>query len=457
MKNFKSLVKSKLLNSASAFSRDESGSFAVMSAVTMVMLVGALAIGIDIAQGWSAKQRLQDTTDAIALLAARGQIESQADLNAAAQEYFDLTYPGQAGTRIALESITRNGDAVTVTASNTIDTTFATIFGRRTLEVGAESVALYANRSLDIAMVLDTTFSMDGAKLSSLKASANGLMDTFAEFDNEELRVSVVPFAQYVNVGTSNRNAVWLDVPADEIRTSTRRDVLSRTNCRNVTRTGTNDGVTVTRNGRVCDTVRSEPYEVENRATWAGCVGSRTQPFNERVEYGGHKIPGLLDADAQCGSVLSPLSSNINTVKNSINGLVAQGETYMPAGLMWGWRMLNEEQPFPNPVSNSVTETDKIMVLMTDGVNTKSKNGLLHNGGSQINADNLTAKMCEKIKDENIRLFTIAYEVNDASTKNLLSGCATEAGNFFDARNASDLDDAFQAIGQSLRELRLTA
>ena len=306
-------------------------------------------------------------------------------------------------------------------------------------------------------MVLDTTFSMDGSKLSSLKASANGLMDTFSEFNNDNLRVSVVPFAQYVNVGTSNRNAEWLDVPADEIRTSTRRDVLARTNCRNVTRTSTNDGVTVTRNGRACDTVRSAPYEVQTRTRWEGCVGSRIAPFNERVEFGGHKIPGLLEADAQCGSVLRPLSSNLNVVRSTISGLVAQGETYMPAGLMWGWRMLNEEQPFPNPASNGPNQTDKVLVLMTDGVNTKSKNGIFHNAGSQINADNLTEKMCQKIKDENIRLYTIAYEVTDTSTKNLLEGCASESENFFDARNAGQLDDAFQTIAESLRELRLSA
>lgn len=455
MKTLKTFVKSKLLGSAAALKRDEKGSFAVMSAVTMALLVGALAISIDISNGWFAKQRLQDTADAIALMAARGQIETQADLDAAAQAYFDVTYPGQSGARINLESITRTDDAVTVVATNNIDTFFTGVLGRSGLDVKVASTAQYSVRNIDIAMVLDTTFSMDGSRMASLKASANSLIDTFAEFDNENLRMSVVPFAQYVNVGLSRRNAAWLDVPADEVRTYMKRDVISQSNCRNVTRTGTNDGVPVTWTAQECDTVYSDPYPATWTATWQGCVGSRINPWHERIPYSGNKIPGLLNSDAKCGSEIAPLTNNLNAVKASISGLVARGETYMPAGLMWGMRALDNREPLTEASAPS-PDTDKVMIVMTDGDNTKSKNNIKHNGGSRVNADDLTDRMCQTIKDENVRVFTIAYEVDDASTKNLLQGCASAAGDFFDASNAQQLNDAFQAIGASLNELRLT-
>ena len=69
MNTIKSLVKSKLLSTASKFKQDEKGNFAIIGAVTMAMLIGALAVAVDLSNGFSAKQRLQDTTDAIALLA----------------------------------------------------------------------------------------------------------------------------------------------------------------------------------------------------------------------------------------------------------------------------------------------------------------------------------------------------------------------------------------------------
>jgi len=456
MKSLKRIIKSKLLSSATALRKDNNGNFAIIGAITIGLLVAGLAIAVDISNGWSAKQRLQDTTDAIALLAARGEIETQADLNRAAQEYFALTYPGQDGADINLESITRNGDSVTIQASNTQTTYFSGIFGRNGLDVRATSSALYSNRNVDIAMVLDTTFSMNGSKLSSLKSAANNLIDTFEGFESDSLRVSVVPFAQYVNVGESRRGARWLDVPEDQLVTARRRDVVSRSNCRDVTRNVTRDGVVTTRRGRQCDKVFGEPRNVTFTATWEGCVGSRLAPYNERADFSGRTIPGLLNNQASCGTEIRPLTSNLNAVKETISSLEADGNTYIPAGLAWGWRALDNEQPLTEASTVPADNTDKVMVLMTDGENFNSKNGILHNGDSRVDADRTTRRICESIKNEEIQVFTIAYEVTDRPTQNMLRDCASGSSNFFNARNASELNKAFQAIGASLNETRLT-
>jgi len=107
------------------------------------------------------------------------------------------------------------------------------------------------------------------------------LIDTFEGFESDSLRVSVVPFAQYVNVGESRRGARWLDVPEDQLVTARRRDVVSRSNCRDVTRNVTRDGVVTTRRGRQCDKVFGEPRNVTFTATWEGCVGSRLAQCGE--------------------------------------------------------------------------------------------------------------------------------------------------------------------------------
>jgi len=458
MLNVAQKLKTKLANTAARFKKDDKGNFAVIAAVTVAMLVAGLAVSVDLSNGYFAKQRLQDTTDAIALLAARGQIETQADLNAVANEYLQATYLGSEGTNIRLENISRNGDLVTVSATNIIPTYFAGIFGKSGLDIGATSEALYSNRSLDIALVLDTTFSMNGSKLDSLKVAANNLVDTFEDFENENLRVSVVPFAQYVNVGTSRRNANWLDVPADEEIFFQRRDVISRSNCRTVPNNGTRDGVAVGGTRRQCDVVRGPEYTDSWIARWQGCVGSRLTPGHERVDFGGNRIPGILNSQGRCGEEIRPLTSNMNQVKQTVNALNAEGNTYIPAGLAWGWRTLDNREPLIEAASLPGDDTDKVMVIMTDGENFRSKDGILHNmddGGND--ADRTTQRLCDRIKNDDIQVFTIAYEVTDTPTQNLLRNCATSNSNFFNATNAQELNDAFQTIGNSLNELRITA
>lgn len=451
--------KQKLKTTAARFKKDTKGNMGMMFAVSVFAIIAGVACAVDGANAYFSKQRLQDTTDVIALMAARGGLETQADLTQAAQDYFDLHYPGQSGSRIVVNSITRNGDAVTVNASNNLDTYFTGIFGFSDMDVSAESTAVYSNRNLDIALVLDTTFSMsEGGKIASLKTAANNLVDTFDDFENDNLRVSVVPFAQYVNVGTSRRNANWLDVPADQVITYQKRDVVSRSNCRNVPRTGTNDGVPRTGTRRVCDVVYSDPYDAQWTATWRGCVGSRLAPWHERAEYASNKIPGILNSQGKCGTEILPLTDKLNKVKQTINALTADGNTYIPAGLSWGWRALHNEQPLTQSASMPVASTDKVLVLMTDGENFRSKNGILHTtNDSGADADMVTARLCENIKRDDIQVFTIAYDVTDTPTKNMLRSCATASANFFDASNASQLNAAFQAIGESLNELRITS
>ena len=446
--------KDALKTTAARFKTDRAGNMAIMFAVSAFALIAGIACAVDGSNAYFAKQRLQDTTDVIALMAARGNLKTQTDLDQAAQDYFDLHYPGQHGTRIVVNSITRNGDAVTVNASNNIDTFFTGIFGFSDMDVGAASTAVYSNRNLDIALVLDTTYSMNGPKMTSLKSAANNLVDTFDDFENDNLRVSVMPFARYVNVGLSRRNAVWLDVPADETGTYMKRDVISQTNCRDVPRTGSRDGVPTSWTQRVCDNVYGPEYPAQWTATWKGCVGSRLNPWHERAEYAGNEIPGLLYA--QCGTEILPLTKNLTTVKQTINALNANGDTYIPAGLAWGWRALHNEEPLTEAASMPIANTDKVMILMTDGENFRSKNGIRHDAKSRANADNVTTRLCDNIKGDDIQVFTIAYDVTDAPTKNMLRNCATNSANFFDATDANQLNDAFQAIGASLNQLRLS-
>lgn len=417
MKTLKSFVKSKFLSTASNFSKDENGNFAIIGAITMAMLVGGLALSIDISNGHSAKQRLQDTTDAIALMAARGEIENQADLNATAQEYLQKAYPGQSGASINLDSITRNGAAVTVVASNTQTTYFAGIFGKNGLGIKAASTAEYASRNINLALVLDSTGSMGnstptgGTRLESLKLAGNALIDQLSESPDGQLNVSVVPFAQHVNVGTNMSRENWIEFP----------------------QTG------------------SAP------SNWDGCVGSRLAPLNTRIDSTAQRIPGLDNARGCARTPVQPLTQNMTQVKQVISSIQAKGSTYTPSGIAWGWRTLIPTAPFTESRNQNHAKTDNVMVIVTDGNNTRSKNGISHEGKVQGDADKTMAEMCANAKRDDIEIYTIALEIKDRGTRDLLEGCASGSANFFDASNGDELGDAFSAIATNLTPTRITS
>ena len=94
MLNATKTLKAKLIKAAARFNKDEKGNFAIMAAVSVAVLVAGLSVAVDVSNGYFAKQRLQDTTDAIALAAARSEAQSAADLIAIAQAH--LLLPSQA-------------------------------------------------------------------------------------------------------------------------------------------------------------------------------------------------------------------------------------------------------------------------------------------------------------------------------------------------------------------------
>ena len=414
MKILKKYVKSKLLNTASAYSRDEQGSFAVMAAMTMAVLVAGLAISIDVAQGWSAKQTLQDTTDAIALAAARSESNDPAVLNGIAEAYLEEKYPGQS---VRLDSITRNGPAVNVVATKVQETYFAGIFGRNGLDVSVASTAEYEVRDLNLALVLDSTGSMGkttptgGTRLAALQAASGELLDQL-DGSAGEVSISVVPFTQHVNVGTNQANENWLEFP--------------QTN--------------------------------NNRAPngWNGCVGSRDTPLNTRIDSTVARIPGLVNARCATTPIL-PLTKNLNTVRQTINSMTAKGSTYTPSGTAWGWRTLTPTAPFTQTRNQNQSKTDNVMVIMTDGNNTRSKEGIMHENESQAPADRTMRTMCENAKRDGITIYTIALEIKDRETREVLEGCASQADGFFNASNGDELGDAFAQIATSLTVARISS
>jgi len=110
----------------------------------------------------------------------------------------------------------------------------------------------------------------------------------------------------------------------------------------------------------------------------------------------------------------------------------------------------------------------RVLLLMTDGSNTARLNdeakyedwdGIYHWGSSnendnRVTADALTLEICASVKAAGIRLITVAYAVEDESTKTMLNSCASSGADYYDVKDVSNLSQAFGKIGSGFKDVR---
>ena len=236
-----------------------------------------------------------------------------------------------------------------VVAKGEFATMFGKLYGVPTMKVGATSQATAGvTTKLEIALVLDTTYSMTGAKITAAKDAAKELIAKLSAKAKtpDQIRFALIPYAQYVRIDTTLRTSGMVDVPDDYTEVKNvcyiTRPVVSQTNCVTETRTGYRDGVPYTYNYTTCDYVYGDPETVCNDFTynykWYGCVGSRSYPYNTMDgDYTNNRLPGIVNLSTTCGgSVIVPLTSDTTVLNTAIDSMGVNGETYMPSGLVWG-------------------------------------------------------------------------------------------------------------------------
>ena len=207
-----------------------------------------------------------------------------------------------------------------------------------------------------------------------------------------------------------------------------------------------------------------------------------------------------------CGSSsvvpLTTSASSSGPVQAAINNMVANGDTNLIAGMMWGWRTLSPNGPFNNAAaadvsggqaakSYSFVNTDgspnhKVIILLTDGEN--HWGGQTANGGSAFsgvnksaysalgyfwenrlgttNAANAYALMntatntaCTNAKAAGLVIYTIGFTATDgisAAGQAVLASCATDAAHSFIATDGNSLQSVFSQIASQLSALRLS-
>ncbi|MCB1548098.1 MAG: VWA domain-containing protein [Hyphomicrobiaceae bacterium] len=446
-----------------SFRRNASGATAIAFALLLVVLCAGAGMAVDFGSAIMMRTRLQGALDAALLAGARAYLAragSEVDVIPATME----SNWGEAGglTPTVTYTLDSSGTLRGV-ARVDIPATFTRVIGYESIPVEVQTDLTFGLGKLDLALVLDSTGSMMGSKLSGAQSAAKGLIDQIYSVSGADtkVRVGLVPFGQYVNVGLQYRREPWMQVPDDYTQTGetcgTVTPIISSSNCRTVSGTCTNDGLPYTCSWTECDNVYGPPvYQctpTTTTYTWSGCVGSRNSPLDVTVTAdSSNRVPGIMNT--ACPSPLARLTADQRAIKSQIDAMVATGDTYIPAGLLWGWRVLSAGAPFSDGTTSGGTR--RAMVLMTDGANTRSATYPGHDGTNVSTANTTTETLCARIKASGVEIYTIAFDVTDRTVIDLMTRCASSTAHYYTAATVSDLHAAFDGIGRSLTAIRLS-
>ena len=475
------------------FLAERRGGVAVLFALALLPLIGAVGAAVDYTRMSELRETVRKAADAAALATAKANGDFS-DRKQKGVSFLTNELPRREGVTYDsnVSQVLENGQeaAVRVTVSAVLPTSLTRAIGFGGMPIAVEAQATNGrNERFDVAFVLDTTGSMEGERLASLKSATTALIDDFTarRGATDQIQVSVIPFGQYVNVGMGNRNQPWLDVPSDYQTPVNQtcnmvREVVGQ-ECTRVRqparpaqpRTCYNDGRPF-----ACD-IPAQPARWVDQCTpiygpnmvqqcstsggnwvrWHGCVGSRNYP-NETLDANySIRIPGLMNTS--CGSPILEATTNLTLAKSHINALTTAGETYLPAGLIWGWRALSTPAPLAARAAQTGAPVSRNMILVSDGQNTRSQTSTTqatHTGTNAATADAVTRTICQNMAADTasgIRLFTIAFEVTDPAVKQLLTECSSmNGGAFFDAADAAQLQDALRNVGGQISKLRIS-
>jgi Flp pilus assembly protein TadG len=495
---FSRLRHTAILRQVQAFHADTNGAFAVIFAVAAVSLIAVGGAAVDYGMWQHAITSARNNADAGALA---GAISKEDNLSKIRAIVTGFAAQGVPLTELTVTEVTydKQTDEVGVRIEGTYRTAFVSLVGVHSLPVVAIATSQRAQSGgLEVALVLDNTWSMsdkDGSgqsKINALKtASLNLVSKLWVQDKDDSVRIGLVPYADYVNVGVNNRYEPWISVPANYSAT-TPKTCETKTTVPGKCTKGAPKTCTRTRDGVVesydctpqtCEPPKTvEPYESctgggTSNYKWFGCVRSRnTGDLRLNDTKPTSVYTGFLATSQTCLNPIVPLTTNQGTVKSNLAQMITniggyKPLTYIPAGMVWGINLLSPTPPFSEAAEYDPAnlEPRKALILMTDGDNTmyfNASDGRHIDNTSGANAataanrkkktDEDTMALCNYAKQQNIEIFVVSFGTLLPASDTLLRGCASGTDHYYSAANAKELDDAFQKIADSLEVVRLT-
>ncbi len=505
------------------FRANNSGTLAPVLAVAAIPMIMAAGVAVDYGNQVSVHARLQAAVDAAALAAGREANKSDQELSRIAKDYFFSNFGTPANSGTPSMTLSANGNDVLVTGRVEVQNYLTKVAGFNTTIVSASSTVSKEATGLEVALVFDNTGSMGSqSRLTTLKIAAHDFVEIlFGPRETADtLKVAVVPFSQFVNVGPSKGDNFWVDTGGQNTYSRTNFATSSWNNWRawQSIRNRAWPGCVESRQGplSVNDTAPDinnaatlfppafAPDEPGNNASTTYLRSNGTDGTSSRYDYSysnsylndskgsGNTLAVRQSHQTKYNNVtlsttsrgpdkgcnIQPIQALTNSkqpVLQTINNMRADGYTHVAEGVGWGLRVLSPGEPFTEGVSFDNEEITKAMVLLTDGENTFDSEsnhnqstytayGFLGEGrlGSTnywtaVSAqDTLLAQACNNVKAADIVTYSFAYNVPSATQRNLIKNCATSPEKYFDPPSNAALVASFQQIADELRRLHLS-
>jgi Flp pilus assembly protein TadG len=493
----------------SRFAREDGGNVAIIFGLTLTIVVSLVGGAVDYGRWLSARNQTQAAVDSALLAAGRTAQTTYGDASkavASAQAYYaQMKSKIVVDDSIVFESI---NSATSFTAKGTafVQTPFLAIVGVDKLPVMATSEGVIQSEttiaqggnsgtSIEIGLMLDTTGSMSGQKLTDLKAAAKDLVDivVWADQGTYTSKVAIAPFSDTVNVGqyfqaVTNQNPA--EVSHQEQYQSGTNNVYSYpASCYKA-------------NGQLKGSCKDQPqYLVSSTPiySWRTVVDSPAKPTcvversgtdeaKETVPSSGAWIPSWTDAlmaspfnmsasqasgyqTCTESSAIVPLTSDKTKLKATIDGLVAENYTAGALGTAWAWYLISPEwgtiftgSSKPEAYSkmselgpNGVPKLQKIAILMTDGEYNTFQYCHTSSCNSVTTIGNKAKALCTAMKAKGIKVYTVGFDITgNTAAIGVLSNCATDSSHFYNAANGDALKAAFRDIALKISALRIT-
>ena len=453
---------------APKFRDDTSGNVAIVFALVGVVLMLAIGAAVDVGRWLHARDQTVAAVDAAVLAGGRALQTSSGDKSAAiaaAKKFYDENVTSRLSVidDSVTFAVTSNGMGMTANGSAYIKTPFLqfaavdklplintseTDFSKSEIFIGGKG----SEETIEIALMLDVTGSMEGSPLKSLKDALIGANQDCSEKDSNALicilfysggakdnvRVSVVPFSEDIRLPSSSLNGA-------------RGTGLAASKTLG---TGNNKG-----------TYYLTPCVVERKGN---------DKYTDVAPASGRYVMAHYGTSTACtlpsSGQLMPLTNDKTALLNKIKNLTAAGGTAGHLGTAWAWYTLspnwNTLWPSANrAAAHGTAGLKKYAILMTDGeYNTEyDTNGVKVGSKGASSAVNGTStaqaiKLCESMKaGEKITVYTVGFGSGINSTaRNMLTKCATTPDMYYDAKNEEELVQAYQDIALKMSSLYLS-
>ena len=406
--------------------RDQRGNTAIMFGLAVIPLLALGGGAVDLAYRAKVRADLQSAADTAAIAAARSVQDAQmardtdwdalsAGARAQATQMLEASFASYGESSRPDIDVEVSEELVRISAKLDVKTSFLGVIGISKLKAsGLAEVNLPDPVLVEIAMVLDYSGSMrDNSKYVRMTAAARDFVRKVGTDRGDRSKVGIVPFSEYVYATISGGDI--RDTPPAAANIATPACLLNR----------------------------GYPHSTGGETPYSGTAESRWP----QVDPADPKCQAYADGNL----MVRDLTNDFDALDAALAGMEPVGLTNIALAAEMGWHLLSPERPFDTARNYSDMHVKKIMILLTDGMQTVAAEGPT-GAVSTLAADDVTVEVCANAKAAGVVIYTIAFDIDEPRIQSLLGGCASGASNYYDARESANIAGVFDGIFAQISE-----